>query len=746
MHLAAYLTNADAYPQFIASQIVNRPDGTVAKVPCNPRGQTSAHNDPSNWRQLSWMEEQVERLGPSYRLGFSFTLNTMKFFLDIDKCIVDGKLNPLGEKLFKRFIGCFIEVSQSGTGLHIIGSYTGPVPTHLNKNTELKIELYTNDRYVMFGGNHPQGDWNFDATSAFHETIAEYFAKPAETGKPGGVTPQPAALDISDEQVLTRAMAKPSASNAFGTGASFNDLYTANAEVLAKSHPAIGHGEAYDASGADLALANMLACQTRNKDQIIRIMGTSKLVRPKWSEHRTYLSVTVDKALADRNITHLPTAQSNSSVDESQVLSDMPQEFDGCYFVTSENAIFTPQYELCKKEVFDMCFAAPHQQVKPYKTFESNAAVSGRIVKYLGFRPDQKYCEITEREGDRYINTYQPLKIRAIQGDMAPFFRFFNANYPNERDQRIILSYFATLAQKPGIKAQWCVVLQGTQGCGKSLLANLVAYACGEKYTHRAKGDEFENRFTSQWFGKTLMLAEDVQLKGDKLQDVLKALLTQSLYPIEGKGTRIRMLDLPINLIITLNNFDVLQKTKDARRFAVFMSAFQNPEDLTNAGLVDSEWAKIVHWSNNGGKEAFAYFILNYKADPQFDFSLGCNTAPHTSTTEDAIIASRDNIIDLLLEVIESGHVGFRGNFISSTYLSNLISLPGHKGLISFAQRSKILKELDYIPHPGLYKGRAKRNVLPDNKRPTIYVTKDHPTLKMTDDEAILKAYEDANK
>jgi Family of unknown function (DUF5906) len=748
MTLAQHLTNDTQTPHFIVSKLATDGAGRVNKFPCNPRGVTSDHKDPNNHMTLAQAEATVESLGATHRLGYSLRAEDKRFLIDIDHALVDGEWSQLAKDLCQAYPRCFMEISQSGTGLHIMGRYTGTL-THKNKNTALGIELYTADRFVLFGGIEPQGDWNTDATLSLGLTVLQYFNKDdveVPTG-PGALDVEVPEGGLSDEQVIYRCRASVSAHNVFGKGASFKDLYEANEDVLSRSYPSQSQGKSYDASAADLAIANMIATHTLESGQIIRIMMGSDLIRDKWTDHKTYLPDTVTKAISSRRVTLTQQAQGTPTKSDSQeILSDMPPEFEGCYFVKSQGRIFTPQHGVLNVDALNICFGSAHLKELPYKTFRTHAANSDRLVDRLGFRPDLPHGEVSEREGTRSVNSYKPISIRMQKGSMEPFFRFFNAMIPNDRDQKILLSYAAVLAQKPGVKSQWAPVIQGVQGCGKSLFADFVAYACGETYTHRAKGDEFEGKFNYQWFAKTLILIEDPRMKDAKLEEVLKPLITSKYLAFEGKCKDVHMNDFPANFILTLNDFDLLQKRADSRRLSVFMSALQTPEDLMLAGMTPATYRGIIDWRDSIGYEFFADFIHTYKADPEFDFSGDCVTAPDTSTTARAIEDSRPEIESRILSEVAQGRVGFRGGWISSSMLTDFAEMKRLRHLLPDRKRGQILGGLGYVYHPGLQDGRAVRNISPDNKRSALFVKKDHHTIGMTDRELIVREYEQAQQ
>jgi len=752
MTINNHLTNPDAYPQFLVSKIVKE-GNLIKKYPCSMWGIPASHKDPANWMTLSTVTATVARLGPNYRVGFSITQESMYFFLDIDKCYIEispgvWDWSPLAKKLCELFAGCFIEVSQSGKGLHIIGRYVGPCPQHLNKIESLGIELYTHDRYVMFGNISPTGDWNFEATKAFHTVINEYF-DPTNKPKVTQLAELPTGEhQLTDDQVLIACREHQSARAVFGNGATFDDLYTANEEALARAYPSSSEGKIYNGSSADLAIANMIMYAGANEEQAERIMRTSALNRDKW-DRPGYLARTIHNAAPARNMTLNQQANSNKPTDTSQPLvDDMPQEYQGCYYVLTHEEVYSIQHaSLLSTSAFNICYSQPIQDKKPYAIFEKHAATTGHIVHQACFKPELPHGEILIHEDLRLINVYKPINVKMTKGDMSPFLNFLDTMLPDKRDQRILLSYAAALVQNPGLKAMWCPVIQGVEGCGKSFFADLISRVVGEKYTHRAKSSELESNFSGHWFARLLMLVEDVSLKKSKLEDALKPLITARRYAFEPKGCDIFMGDFPINFIITANNVDIIKKEEETRRYSFLMCAQQTRADRIKAGFTNGYFSALANWRDNGGEEFFAYFLHNYKPDPEFDFSKGCNTAPDTSTTAQAIESNRSEPELIIQEAIDSGRVGFRGDFISGTMLSRLFQEQSRRGIYLLNnQRSKVLKALGYEMHPNLVNGRASRVVTPDNNQPSIYVKTNHPTFQIKDKEAIMKAYENAQK
>jgi primase-polymerase (primpol)-like protein len=296
------------YDQFLLYKLV--PDRLkTKKIPINPntikpyeKG-SRWQEDPNSTVSPATAIPIASAIGDEYGVGFLLTKNDPFWFLDIDVCLTsEGAWTDIASQLCKRLAGCAIEISQSGKGLHIFGS--GSVPDHLCKNTSLNIELYTENRFVALTGNCPCGGSAGPESTEIASVVADYFA-PRKKNAPTEWTSVPDAEwsgPEDDDQLIELALKGPgSAASVFGGKAGFNDLWTKNEVVLGRSYPANDEKRPYDASSADLALAQMLAFWTgKNCERIERLMFRSGLVRDKWIQRPDYLKGTIRKAVSNQ--------------------------------------------------------------------------------------------------------------------------------------------------------------------------------------------------------------------------------------------------------------------------------------------------------------------------------------------------------------------------------------------------------------------------------------------------------------
>lgn len=139
---------------FILYKLVPLETGGTDKVPVNPAtGENSNAQDTSTWMLPSVAAGWAAYYGAGFGVGIVIYEGSGLFCLDLDSAKETGVLSETDKKLVREFAGCYIEYSQSGKSLHIIGSYTGDPPTHSTKNKAEHIELYTKLRFIALTGN-----------------------------------------------------------------------------------------------------------------------------------------------------------------------------------------------------------------------------------------------------------------------------------------------------------------------------------------------------------------------------------------------------------------------------------------------------------------------------------------------------------------------------------------------------------------------------------------------------------------
>lgn len=759
-----------AYRQWLCYKIVpnNKKPGKFNKFPvCTTTAQIVDAHNPKYWTDSQTAINAAAAWGDQYGVAFVFTEDDPFFFLDIDGAWDGQAWSPLSSQLCGLFPGAAVEVSQSNTGLHVFGQYSGDEPLHGCRNDALGLELYTSERFVALTGTNITGD-----ASTYHDAnlgalISSYFPLDESGGQSIDWTTEPAQgfRPISDDETLIEKMLESESSMARLGRASARDLWECNTESLSRTYP--DDDRDFDHSAADGALAQHLAFWTAgNCERIEHLMRQSALVRDKWDYHKKYMALTVKGAVARCNkfyekgsdVEVVEQPKTNKAADQMregpQMMSADQQVsyFEGCVYICDAHRMFTPVGSILKSEQFNAMFGGyafaldsdlEKNTKKAFEAFTESQCVSFPKADSSCFRPQLPSGSIISEEGYRLVNTYVPIEIPTSNADVSPFLQHLAKLLPDERDRTILLAYMAACIQYKGYKIQWAPLIQGAEGNGKTLFSRCVAYACGERYTHMPRADEIGEKFNAWIFGKLFIGVEDIYVPDHKreVMEVMKPMITSRRLARRAMATDQTMHDICANFIFNSNYKDAVRKTQNDRRMCIFYTAQQDAAHIIRDGMGGDYFTNLYKWLDNGGYAAVAGFLADYAIPDEFNPTTQCQRAPVTTSTEEAVEASEGGIEQEIREAIESGRTGFCGGWISSFALDLLLKDLRKDSLISHVKRGLILKDMGYELHPGLPKGRVN-NALPlDGGKPKLYIKAGHIHTNLNSGAEIARQY-----
>lgn len=799
LSLPPALAPLGAWPQFVCWRAEPNPNkpGKFSKFPIDWRtGHKIDAHDPQYWTTADLALAMAPQWDVGYGsgAGFVFTAADPFFFHDIDNHYdrTSGQWSVLAQDLCARFAGCAVEVSHSGTGLHVIGR-AAPM-AHATRNTPKGLELYTSKRFVALTGVSTQGDAAHDATGALATVVAEYFP-PSETGDWEGWTSEPVAEftgPTDDDDLIRRAIASGSRSAAvvFGDKASFGDLWEANAEALTKAWPQADSPTGYGRTEADQTLANLLAFWAgKDCDRMERLMRRSALARDKWDVHRTYLADTILKACAyvSKVYTKIegpkaeplvpivpPEEMARMAANAGRTLRDPNFEimnpgdqlafFAGCWFNNSTGMVYSLSRNTeLPRAVFDVNYGGHLYILDPMNAKMTDSAweafTKGRvnttpIVDSLCFRPERGPGEIVTDGLQTYVNSYVPHEPVLIDGDAGPFLRHLAKLIPDANDLKIFTSYLAALVQYPGRKFQWWPVIQGVEGNGKTMVFSVLEYALGQHYTHKPDPEAMVktgNQFNDWIYRKLLILVEEIAVheKRDFL-NTFKSVVTNERMVMEGKGAAQRTRDNRANGMLATNLRNGVPITVDQRRYSIFYTAQQTREDLLRDGMTPGYFADLWDWlrgreayahlGENYGMAVFSNYLHAYAIEDEYNPARLSIWAPVTTSTAEALMNSQGRAEQEVLDAIDEGRPGFAGGWISSKAVDSLIADQLRIKMLRTDREAMILA-LGYIVHPNLRGGRVQQIVNPDGGKPRLYVKPGHLSLNELKSSRLAEMY-----
>lgn len=770
-----------AFKQFIL--YVTRPDlnkpGKNKKLPMTPEGQLIDAHDPAHWMTMSDALSAVQKLPANWGVAFVLTAADPFFFIDVDSAYANDKWSAVANHLCEAFHGCAVEVSNSGTGLHIIG--VGAPPAHSCKSPaekKLNLEFYTERRFIALTGTNATGSAGYAARPECLQWIVDEFFPFKSKGEFEGWTEAPCDGwngPRDDVELLRRAMASRSAAGTFGSKATFADLWTCNVDALARHFPADpSSAYPYNASAVDSALAAHLAFWTgRDCSRMDRLMRESALVRPKWEDRDDYVERTIlaacgvnkdvlsDKSVEPPLLEAAPpvtegaayTTRQEAKLIEGSTFVSPEQQLEmwrGHVYVRDMNSIFVPHAggEMMGPSAFNAAYGGytfitardnGAKEREAFKAFTQSQAVRQLQAASTCFRPLLPPGALVHEDGRDLVNIYMPIETPRVVADVTSFKVHLEKLLPNERDRIILMSYLSACVQHKGIKFQWAPLLQGVEGNGKSLFTRCVAFAIGRRYTHLPKSSKLASQFNSWMYGKLFYGVEDIYTvkSRNEVIEELKPMITGEQLEIEGKGADQVLRDICGNFLFNSNHKDGVKKTAGDRRFCVMYTAQQHPSDLRRDGMDSLYMSRLYDWLKGEGEWAqygsnYGYRAVNellhtWPIPSEFNPATACQRAPITSSTEEALAYGLGPLEDEILEAIDEHRPGFMDGFISSTFLKILFD--EIRVNVTPTRRRQVLATLGYVPHPLLDKGLTPNIVQPDNKRPTLYVKENHYSM-----------------
>ena len=296
------------------------------KIPINPYdGSAGKSNDPSTWSDFDTAMRALKDVERADGLAFYFANGYVGLDIDhIDSNLEDWRAgdndpNNLVNKFQDLTDNTYMEVSQSGTGIHAI--FKGKIPG--KRRRKGNYEMYQTGRFFALTGNNIIPDPTIKSMSDDEmKTLYEFlFGKDNIVqlhSESDNITP----VDLSVAEIIKRAESSAK------TGTRFTMFMKGGWEQFYASH-----------SEADMAFANDLAFWTgRDFHKMDTIFRNSSLMREKFDEKHgavTYGTSLLNKAINETQNIYNPESDSQDSessytfsFNEDKTKKIMPRSWD----------------------------------------------------------------------------------------------------------------------------------------------------------------------------------------------------------------------------------------------------------------------------------------------------------------------------------------------------------------------------------------------------------------------------------
>lgn len=411
-----------------------------------------------------------------------------------------------------------------------------------------------------------------------------------------------------------------------------------------------------------------------------------------------------------------------------EILTDMEQReyFKGCVLIESQAEILAPNGRYLNATKFNAKYGGKQFIItstgkhtdEAWKAATRSTLYNVPRVDHTRFLPDKLFGEIIRDQLNRPgVNTYIPINIRAIPGDVSPFLRHMELMLPVESDRRILYEYLAHSVKYPGEKIPWAPMIQSAEGVGKGFLGETMETIIGEMYCYRPKANELVksgSTFNAWMRAKLFIIVDEIRVDEKReLIEILKPMVSEKRIEVQSKGIDQEMEDCPAQWMFFSNFKDAIPVNKNGRRYAIFYSAIQSAHDLMIRQMGDHYFNALFTWLRADGAAHVAHWMLNYPIErgaiPM--------RAPDTSSTPEAQRISRGPVERVIAEAIEDALPGFRGGWLSSISIARRIKDTGavRGSSVTLATIETIAGSMGYTAL-----GRAPRAYFAENPGGTV--------------------------
>jgi len=292
---------------------------------------------------------------------------------------------------------------------------------------------------------------------------------------------------------------------------------------------------------------------------------------------------------------------------------------------------------------------------------------------------------------------------------------------PDARERGLLLSWIAWNVRRPGDKVTWMPFVQSVPGAGKSSVISLLSATLGEENVGKVSNEALHSEFTPWKTGVAVRALDEVkQRQGGQsaawsLIEKLREPIVDATVTVLRKGQNEFEVPNVTNYIAFSNYRDALplSKAEEERRLCMIFSPVTAAE--VKARLASGEYARFHHalaafgdvlrwWLASG-----AWLQGAFEMSPEFDAK---GHAPMTEAKREVAAESQSDAAELVSECLQDPGLGISESVVSATHLrlrlvdrakAYALHVPSPKAV------GAILRELGWVPHPGMIRFRDKQ-------------------------------------
>lgn len=273
--------------------------------------------------------------------------------------------------------------------------------------------------------------------------------------------------------------------------------------------------------------------------------------------------------------------------------------------------------------------------------FKNAPLLEGRVCE-----PDYPFGEI-ERNGKWFFNDWEEPTLKDGEGTTDLFWQHIRENVCDGSEEcfNFFKHWIYDLIANPLHRNGVAVALSGNQGCGKSIVGNILSRCFHPKYCATINNSgALMDKFDAGWKNAILVNLEESTFAGDRKNGVwskMKDLITSESTTVERKGVDVERIRNKLHFLITSNESYVVPKQQGDRRYLVLHcndnrrcdAAFfgEMVRQMENGGI-----KKLIGEARSHREEVLSF---NYLAIPETE--IGAENALETAPMALRVLVSK---------------------------------------------------------------------------------------------------------
>ena len=577
---------------FVNWKMKEREKGKKTKIPVDREGKSIDVLDTNNQLDFETAKEIYETYG--FGIGFVIDPKNGLVGIDIDHCVdQEGNISPLAQEILES-CDSYAEFSPSGNGIHIWIMDSDIDGIHKCRNNEIGLEIYREKRYFTVTGDHIEGT-SFTVMAregVTRDLVGKYIDNES---KNKNSSRKDSSISQDDQKIINLIRKSKQ-------GCLFHELFD------------LGKTDKYggDDSSADMALMDILPFWTHgNHIQMERIFSMSALAkRDKWLERQDYRDRTIQAALSSWDGISYMDPKKEIVCEELDLRCK-----DGNIVSCAENfeTILTEDsnlsgvlaYNIFENKIFRRKPTPWNSSLGEWTDTDDAQLRSYISRKYNGLRNKNiLYDSITVISKK---NEYHPVREYFSSLDWDGIQRansvFIDAlNVKDDMYVRIITWYWLLAAVKrimePGCKFDYCLVLSGPQGTGKSTVLNRLGKSWFNDSISTIEGKDALLQLHS---GSWIIELGEMQATRKCENELIKSFISRNIDIVRMPyDKRPQKLSRSCVFAGTTNDTSPLRDNTGGRRFWILISdatCSDTPDRLSilTDDYIDQIWAEVYY-------------------------------------------------------------------------------------------------------------------------------------------------------